>query len=173
VDITEVAQHTGLTASTLRFYEEKELIASIGRRGLHRVFDPRVLERLALIALGRSAGFSLDEIAPLHGHCRAGFINPGFHSSQIAQPRRPTETTARTRCPGRSYDRHVRRSTTLRWQFSRSQADGEFSTERSGTPAAFLDPGFPQKPRQAMAGQRFKHHRCGSRFCASQLASHC
>jgi DNA-binding transcriptional MerR regulator len=27
------------------------------------VFDPGVLERLALIALGRSAGFSLDEIA--------------------------------------------------------------------------------------------------------------
>ncbi len=65
MDITEVAQRTGLTASTLRFYEEKGLIASIGRRGLHRVFDPKVLERLALIALGRSAGFSLDEIAQM------------------------------------------------------------------------------------------------------------
>ena len=54
---------SGLPASTLRFYEEKRLIASIGRRGLRRVFDPSVLERLALIALGRSAGFSLDEIA--------------------------------------------------------------------------------------------------------------
>ena len=63
MDITEVAQRSGLTASTLRFYEEKGLIASIGRRGLHREFDPEVLERLALIALGRSAGFSLDEIA--------------------------------------------------------------------------------------------------------------
>jgi len=63
VDITEVARRSGLAASTLRFYEEKGLIASIGRRGLHRVFDPGVLERLALIALGRSAGFSLDEIA--------------------------------------------------------------------------------------------------------------
>ena len=63
MDITEVAQRSGLTASTLRFYEEKGLIASIGRRGLHRVFDPKVLERLALIALGRSAGFSLAEIA--------------------------------------------------------------------------------------------------------------
>lgn len=63
MDITEVAQRSGLRASTLRFYEEKGLIASIGRRGLHRVFDPGVLERLALIALGRSAGFSLDEIA--------------------------------------------------------------------------------------------------------------
>jgi DNA-binding transcriptional MerR regulator len=63
MDITEVARCSGIPASTLRFYEEKGLIASIGRQGLHRVFDPGVLERLALIALGRSAGFSLDEIA--------------------------------------------------------------------------------------------------------------
>jgi DNA-binding transcriptional MerR regulator len=63
VDIAEVVQCSGLPASTLRFYEEKGLIASIGRRGLRRVFDPNVVERLALIALGRSAGFSLDEIA--------------------------------------------------------------------------------------------------------------
>ena len=62
MDITEVAKRSGVPASTLRFYEEKGLIASIGRRGLHRVFDPSVLERLALVALGRSAGFSLDEI---------------------------------------------------------------------------------------------------------------
>jgi len=63
VDIAEVAQRSGVPASTLRFYEERGVIASIGRRGLRRVFDPGVLERLALIALGRSAGFSLDEIA--------------------------------------------------------------------------------------------------------------
>jgi DNA-binding transcriptional MerR regulator len=63
MDITEVARCSGLPASTLRFYEEKGLIASIGRRGLRRVFDPNVLERLALIALGQSAGFALDEIA--------------------------------------------------------------------------------------------------------------
>lgn len=63
MDITEVARRSGLPASTLRFYEEKGLIASIGRRGLRRVFDPNVLERLALITLGRTAGFSLDEIA--------------------------------------------------------------------------------------------------------------
>jgi DNA-binding transcriptional MerR regulator len=52
-------------ASALRFYEEKGLIASAGRRGLRRVFDPGVLERLALIALGQVAGFSLDEIAQM------------------------------------------------------------------------------------------------------------
>src|SRR5215467_16047390 len=63
MDITEVARQSGVPASTLRFYEEKRLIASVGRRGLRRLFDPGVLERLALIALGRAAGFSLDEIA--------------------------------------------------------------------------------------------------------------
>jgi DNA-binding transcriptional MerR regulator len=63
MDITEVAKRSGVPASTLRFYEEMGLIASVGRRGLRRLFEPRVLERLALIALGRAAGFSLDEIA--------------------------------------------------------------------------------------------------------------
>lgn len=63
LDISEVARRAGVPASTLRFYEEKGLIASIGRRGLRRLFEPGVLERLALISLGRSAGFSLDEIA--------------------------------------------------------------------------------------------------------------
>jgi MerR family regulatory protein len=55
MDITEVARRSGIPASTLRIYEEKGLIASIGRRGLRRVFDPGVLERLALIAVGRAA----------------------------------------------------------------------------------------------------------------------
>jgi DNA-binding transcriptional MerR regulator len=63
LDISEVTRRTGVPASALRFYEEKGLIASVGRRGLHRLFDPGVLDRLALIALGRAAGFSLDEIA--------------------------------------------------------------------------------------------------------------
>lgn len=62
MDISEVAQRSGVPASTLRFYEEKGLIVSVGRRGLRRLFSPNVLERLALIALGRAAGFSLDEI---------------------------------------------------------------------------------------------------------------
>jgi DNA-binding transcriptional MerR regulator len=62
-DIAEVARRSGVPASTLRFYEEKGLIASVGRRGLRRLFDAGVFERLALIALGRAAGFTLEEIA--------------------------------------------------------------------------------------------------------------
>jgi DNA-binding transcriptional MerR regulator len=73
MDIAQVAKHAGVPASTLRFYEEKGLIASHGRQGLRRVFDAGVLERLALIALGRRAGFSLEEIGTMlapHGKPR-------------------------------------------------------------------------------------------------------
>jgi hypothetical protein len=41
LDISEVAQRSGVPASTLRFYEEKGLTAATGRRGLRRLFDPR------------------------------------------------------------------------------------------------------------------------------------
>lgn len=65
MDISEVVQRTGVPASTLRYYEDKGLIASVGRRGLKRLFDAGALDRLALIALGRAAGFSLDEIGTM------------------------------------------------------------------------------------------------------------
>jgi DNA-binding transcriptional MerR regulator len=65
MDIAEVAKRSGFPASTLRYYEGKGLIASVGRQGLRRTFDPGVLELLALISLGQAAGFSLDEIAQM------------------------------------------------------------------------------------------------------------
>lgn len=61
-DIAEVSRQSGIPASTLRFYEEKGLIASAGRHGLRRLFEPSVFERLALIALGQASGFTLEEI---------------------------------------------------------------------------------------------------------------
>ena len=61
--IGEVVRRSGVAASTLRYYEEKGLIRSIGRRGLSRVFRADVLEKLSLIALAQSLTFSLDDIA--------------------------------------------------------------------------------------------------------------
>ena len=61
-DIAEVARRAGVPASTLRFYEKRGLIASAGPPGVRRQFAPRVLDQLALIALGQAAGLSLDEI---------------------------------------------------------------------------------------------------------------
>jgi DNA-binding transcriptional MerR regulator len=65
LDINEVAARSGFPASALRFYEQKGLIKSVGRRGLRRLFDGGVLERLALIRLAAAAGFSLDDIATM------------------------------------------------------------------------------------------------------------
>ncbi|RAS70208.1 DNA-binding transcriptional MerR regulator [Lentzea atacamensis] len=61
--IGEVVRRSGVPASTLRYYEERGLIGSVGRRGLTRVFDQGVFQRLALISVGRAAGFTLEEIA--------------------------------------------------------------------------------------------------------------
>ena len=67
MEISRVAKKSGVSASTLRFYEEKGLIKSIGRQGIRRVFSSNVLEHLELIALGRAAGFSLEEISGILG----------------------------------------------------------------------------------------------------------
>lgn len=65
MDIAQVARRTGVPASALRYYEKKGLIRSVGRDGLRRTFAANVLEQLALIALGQSAGLSLDEISAM------------------------------------------------------------------------------------------------------------
>ena len=63
LDIADVARRSGLAPSALRFYEKRGLIASAGRNGLRRTYRPEVLERLALIACARGAGFTIAEIA--------------------------------------------------------------------------------------------------------------
>ena len=67
LDIGEVSARAGIRPSALRYYEEVGLISSISRHGLRRQFPPEVLLQLKLIAMGKSAGFSLDEIAGMFG----------------------------------------------------------------------------------------------------------
>ncbi len=62
-DIGEVARRADVTPATLRHYETLGLVTPIGRRGLRRVYRDDVFERLALVALGRAAGFALVDIA--------------------------------------------------------------------------------------------------------------
>ena len=62
MDISEVAKRSGVPASTLRYYGEKGLITPLSEQGTRRRYRPEVLDQLALIALGQSAGFALDEI---------------------------------------------------------------------------------------------------------------
>ena len=67
LDIGEVSERAGVAPSTLRYYEEIGLIASVTRHGLRRQFGPEVLLQLKLIALGKMAGFSLDTIGAMFG----------------------------------------------------------------------------------------------------------
>jgi DNA-binding transcriptional MerR regulator len=97
LDIAEVARHSGLSASALRFYEEKGLIASMGRHGLRRLFNPEVLDRLSLIGLGRAAGFSLQEIAAM-----------------FAPDGRPRIDRARLSAKAEALDRTIRQLTAMR-----------------------------------------------------------
>ena len=67
LDIAEITARSGVPPSTLRYYEAIGLIASEGRHGLRRQFGRETLAQLALIALGKSAGFTLPEIAGMFG----------------------------------------------------------------------------------------------------------
>ena len=62
LDIGDLSRRSGMPPSTLRYYEEVGLIRSDGRRGLRRQYDAQTLTQLTLITLGKTAGFSLDEI---------------------------------------------------------------------------------------------------------------
>lgn len=67
LDIGVVSERSGVPTSTLRYYDDIGLIASVARRGLRRQFAEGTLAQLALIALGKKAGFSLDEIKGMFG----------------------------------------------------------------------------------------------------------
>ena len=59
--ITELCREFGVTPRTLRFYEQKGLLAP-ARRGWTRLFSYRDRARLQLILRGKKVGFSLEEI---------------------------------------------------------------------------------------------------------------
>jgi DNA-binding transcriptional MerR regulator len=69
--IGELAERTGIPASTIRYYEKEGLLpkAQRGANG-YRVYQDQALERLDLIQLGQKLGLSLDVIrtvSSLHG----------------------------------------------------------------------------------------------------------
>lgn len=59
--IRDLAREFGVTARTLRFYEEKELLAP-QRQGQERLYSRRDRARLKLVLMGKRVGFSLEEI---------------------------------------------------------------------------------------------------------------
>ncbi len=64
--IKDVAERSGFSTATLRYYEEIGLLPEASRTpGGYRVYDEGTLDRLAFIARAKQLGCSLDEIADL------------------------------------------------------------------------------------------------------------
>jgi DNA-binding transcriptional MerR regulator len=64
--IKEVAERTGFSAPTLRYYEEIGLLPEAARSAAgYRQYDDRTLERLTFIARAKQLGCTLEEIADL------------------------------------------------------------------------------------------------------------
>jgi len=67
LSISEVCSLAGLSARTVRYYEELGLLPGVRRRqGGRRVYGPDELERLRFITRLKTLGLALDEIRDLN-----------------------------------------------------------------------------------------------------------
>jgi DNA-binding transcriptional MerR regulator len=114
--IQEVAEETGLTARTIRYYEEMGLLAPAARSGGdYRLYDRDDLDRLRFIrGLRDDAGFSLAEIGQFLEDDQARARNRArFHATQDAAERRALLVEA--------MDRADRQWATLRGKIGRME----------------------------------------------------
>ena len=65
--ISELAREFDISPRSIRFYEEKGLIAPQRTSGNRRIYTGRDRARLKLILRGKRFGYSLDEIAEMIG----------------------------------------------------------------------------------------------------------
>lgn len=63
--IGEVASRSGVPASTVRYYEQIELLPPARRVNGRRRYDAAILQKLNIIGLAQQAGFTLAEIQML------------------------------------------------------------------------------------------------------------
>jgi len=65
--ISQLADEFDISTRTIRFYEEKGLIAPRRSKGNQRIYTRRDRARLKLILRGKRFGYSLDEISEMMG----------------------------------------------------------------------------------------------------------
>jgi len=65
LSIGEVARRAGTSASAIRFYERRGLLAEADRVAGQRRYTDAVVQRLGVIHTAKQVGFSLDEIGVL------------------------------------------------------------------------------------------------------------
>jgi DNA-binding transcriptional MerR regulator len=78
VQIGELAKRSGLTVSSIRFYEARGLISVSRRANGYRAYAAEALVALNIISSARDAGFTLEEIGRLMpgdpSQCRDGAL---------------------------------------------------------------------------------------------------
>mgnify|MGYP002632445578 CR=1 FL=1 len=65
MNISEVAERSGLPPKTIRYYEDINLIAPLRNANGYRAFRESDLHKLAFLARARSLGFSIEECRTL------------------------------------------------------------------------------------------------------------
>ena len=103
--IQEVAAEVGLTARSIRYYEELGLLEPAARSdGDYRLFDASDLERLRFIkSLRDDAGFSLAQVGQMLEDEAAR--NATANDSRTRPTRRSAASTSMKPWPGRAADR--------------------------------------------------------------------
>ncbi|GKX58972.1 Cu(I)-responsive transcriptional regulator [Leminorella grimontii] len=102
MNISQVAEKTGLTSKTIRFYEEKGLITPPNRSlNGYRTYNARSVEELTLLRQARQVGFTLEECKELLAL---------FHNAE----RRSADVKARTLKKVEDIDKHIRELTEMR-----------------------------------------------------------
>lgn len=72
LSIGAIAQRTGISVPTVRFYEERELISSSRNAGGQRRFSREIIRRISFIRIAQKLGFSLEEIGDQLKHLPQG-----------------------------------------------------------------------------------------------------
>ncbi len=92
--IGDLAREFGVTLRTLRFYEDRGLLAP-RREGMSRIYDARDRDRLSVILKGKQLGFTLTEIRAMLAEERrpeGSILNLKLSAEQIEDQIRHLET---------------------------------------------------------------------------------
>ena len=108
--IGELANQTGLTIKTIRYYESRGLLEQPPRtQGGYRLYGPEEVGRLRFIQRAKLLGLTLEEIkelVELATRCNEGAIVPRLEEVLEAK----LAETERAACPARSKQRSPRRT---------------------------------------------------------------
>ncbi|MFG1609158.1 MerR family transcriptional regulator [Actinoplanes sp. NPDC049265] len=83
--IGELAEQTGASVRSLRYYEEQQLILSARTAGGQRIYPPDTVGRVTLIQLLLAAGIPSRRIAAILPCIHTGLVTPPMFETLLAE----------------------------------------------------------------------------------------